>query len=187
MEPIAVIADPHYHDVDYRPGVGRFPGVAFRTLTDTAESTRVFNESFAALPALLDDIAARGIRLVALLGDLTDDGQASTMRAAVALLNRYRENHGLRFFATPGNHDLYAIHGRHQSKRFLNPDGRHTLVTSDPTAPQGASVSRIVDPEMYCGGYASALAAMAEFGFPPASCARRRPRRACCRGPAAPA
>ena len=123
MDPIAVIADPHYHDVDRRPGVGSGDGVAFRTLADTAESTRAFNESFAALPALLDDIAARGIRLVAVLGDLTDDGQAATMRSSVALLDRYRERHGLRFFATPGNHDLYAIHGRHQGKRFLDPDG----------------------------------------------------------------
>ena len=62
----------------------------------------MFNESFAALPALLDDIVARGIRLVAVLGDLTDDGQAATMRSSVALLDRYRERHGLRFFATPG-------------------------------------------------------------------------------------
>ena len=138
MEPIAVVADPHYHDVDYRPGGGRGPGVAFRTLADTAKSTRVFNESFAAFPALLDDIVARGIRIVVLLGDLTDDGQASTMRAAVALLDRYRARHGLRFFATPGNHDLYAIHGRHQGKRFLNRDGSHTFVTSDPAAAQGA-------------------------------------------------
>ena len=125
----------------------------------------MFNESFAALPALLDDIVARGIRLVAVLGDLTDDGQAATMRASVALLDRYRERHGLRFFATPGNHDLYAIHGRHQGKRFLDPDGGHTLVTSDPAAPAGASMARVVTPEMYCGGYAAALAAMADFGF----------------------
>jgi 3',5'-cyclic AMP phosphodiesterase CpdA len=165
MESIAVVADPHFHDIDYRQGAGRGPGVAFRTLADTAESTRVFNESFAALPALLDDIVARGIRIAVLLGDLTDDGQASTMRAAVALLDRYRRRHGLRIFATPGNHDLYAIHGRHQSKRFLNPDGGHTVVTSDPAAPQGASVARIVDAEMYCGGYSSALEAMADFGF----------------------
>jgi 3',5'-cyclic AMP phosphodiesterase CpdA len=165
MEPIAVIADPHYHDVDYRPGYGRGVGVAYRSLADTAASTRVFNESFVALPALLDDIVARGIRIVVLLGDLTDDGQASTMRAAVALLDGYRERHGLRFFATPGNHDLFAIHGRHQSKRFLNPDGSHTLVTSDPAAATGASAARLVDPEMYCGGYASALAALAKFGF----------------------
>ncbi len=125
----------------------------------------MFNESFAALPALLDDIVARGIRLVAVLGDLTDDGQAATMRSSVALLDRYRERHGLRFFATPGNHDLYAIHGRHQGKRFLDPDGSHTLVTSDPAAPAGASTARVVTPEMYCGGYAAALAAMADFGF----------------------
>ena len=156
-EPVAVIADPHYHDIR--------AGTAFRTLADTAESTRVFNESFAALPRLLDDIAARGIRLVALLGDLTDDGQAATTQAATALLHAYRERHGLRFFATPGNHDLFAIHGRHQSKRFLNPDGSHTLVTSDPAAPQGDSVAKLVDPGMYCGGYADALAAMADFGF----------------------
>ena len=165
MEPIAVVADPHYHDIDYRPGGGRGPGVAFRTLADTAESTRVFNESFAAFPALLDDIVARGIRIVVLLGDLTDDGQASTMRAAVALLDRYRARHGLRFFATPGNHDLYAIHGRHQGKRFLEADGSHTFVTSDPAAAQGAAGARIVDPDMYCGGYSSALTAMAELGF----------------------
>ena len=125
-----IVADPHYHDTK--------GGAAFRTLADTAESTRVFNESFAALPRLLDDIVARGIRLVAVLGDLTDDGQAATMRAATALLRRYRDRHGLRFFLTPGNHDLFAVHGRHQSKRFLDPDGSHRLVTSDPAADPGA-------------------------------------------------
>ena len=87
------------------------------------------------------------------------------MRASVALLGRYRARHGLRFFATPGNHDLYAIHGRHQRRRFLDPDGGHTLVTSDPAAAQGASAARVVSAEMYCGGYAAALGAMAELGF----------------------
>lgn len=164
-EAVAVIADPHYHDVDYRQGVGRRRGGAFRTLADTVDSTRVFNESHAALPALLDDIAARGIRLVAVLGDLSDDGQASTMRAATELLRYYEARHGLRFFATPGNHDLFAIHGRHQGKRFLDPDGGHALVTSDPRAEQGASAARIVSPEMYCGGYEAALGTMADFGF----------------------
>lgn len=165
MEPVAIIADPHYHDVHYRPGVGPGQGAAFRTLADTVESTRVFNESFAALPALLDDIVARGIRLVAVLGDLTDDGQAATTCAAVALLDRYRARHGLRFFACLGNHDLYAIHGRHQGKRFLDPDGGHTLVTSDAAAPIGTSAARVVSPEMYCGGYEAALTAMAGLGF----------------------
>ncbi|KQZ28389.1 hypothetical protein ASD50_19705 [Mesorhizobium sp. Root552] len=160
---LAVIADPHFHDVTFRPGSGSQPETAFRTLADTEESTRVFNESFAALPRLLDDIVARGIKIVVVAGDLTDDGQQSTTRAAVALLEDYSRRFGLRFFAALGNHDVYAIHGRHQSKRFLDPDGSHTLVTSDASLPCGASVS----PQMYCGGYASVLQAMAGFGFFP--------------------
>ncbi|MEO5325389.1 metallophosphoesterase [Mesorhizobium sp. CC13] len=162
---IAVIADPHFHDIDNRQGVGRGDRVAVRTLADTNASTRVFNESFHATRALLDDIVRRGISLVVVAGDLTDDGQASTMAAATALLADYSRRFGLRFVATPGNHDLYAIHGRHQSKRFLNADGSHTLVTSDPDMEQGGSAARIVSDEMYCGGYGTAIPAMGAYGF----------------------
>lgn len=162
---IAVIADPHFHDVDNRQGVGRGDRVAVRTLADTNASTRVFNESFHATRALLDDIVRRGISLVAIAGDLTDDGQQSTMAAATALLADYSRRFGLRFVATPGNHDLYAIHGRHQSKRFLNPDGSHTLVTSDADVGQDDSVDKIVSAEMYCGGYEQAIAALGALGF----------------------
>lgn len=162
---IAVIADPHFHDIDNRQGVGRGDRVAIRTLADTNASTRVFNESFHATRALLDDIVRRGISLVIVAGDLTDDGQQSTMAAATMLFADYSRRFGLRFVGTPGNHDLYAIHGRHQSKRFLNPDGSHTLVTSDPDMEQGNSVERVVSAEMYCGGYGSAIPAMGAFGF----------------------
>jgi 3',5'-cyclic AMP phosphodiesterase CpdA len=165
MPDVAVIADPHFHDITHRPGGGTGPSAAVRTLADTMISTRVFNEGHTAFRTVLDDIVARGIKLVIIAGDLTDDGQAHTMRAAADLLRAYATRHGVRFFVTPGNHDLYAIHGRHQSKRFLNPDGTHTLVTSDSDAPQGDSVARIVTDEMYCGGYEPALRAMAPFGF----------------------
>ncbi len=165
MERIAVISDPHFHDIDYRQGTGRSDRIAVRTLADTAASTRVFNESFQALRHLLDDIVRRGIRLVVVAGDLTDDGQQSTMATATALLADYSRRFGLQFFETPGNHDLYAIHGRHQSKRFLEPDGSNLLVTSDATASFAGSAGRIVSPEMYCGGYDSALTAMSGLGF----------------------
>jgi 3',5'-cyclic AMP phosphodiesterase CpdA len=162
---IAVIADPHFHDIAWRPeGWPDAPG-AVRTLADTIESTRVFNESYHALPAMLDDIVSRGIRLVVVAGDLSDDGQAHTIAAAAAVLRDYSARHGLRFFATPGNHDLFAIHGRHQSKRFLNAEGTHTLVTSDAGAPQNGSVAKVVTATMHCGGYDAALRAMAPFGF----------------------
>lgn len=159
---IAVIADPHFHDVVSWPGL---EGPAFRSFADSIASTRVFNESSPALKALLDDIVRHGISLVIIAGDLSDDGQRATMAKTAALLDDYTRRHGLRFLATPGNHDLYAIHGRHQSKRFLNADGSHVLVTSDAEMPQGDSVARLVTDDMYCGGYAQALADMASFGF----------------------
>jgi 3',5'-cyclic AMP phosphodiesterase CpdA len=159
---IAVIADPHFHDVASWPGLDR---PAFRSFADSIASTRVFNESGPALKALLDDIVRRGISLVIIAGDLSDDGQRVTMTRTRALFEDYTRRHGLRFLATPGNHDLYAIHGRHQSKRFLNADGSHVLVTSDAEVPQGDSVARLVTADMYCGGYAKALAYMAPFGF----------------------
>ncbi|WP_378947942.1 metallophosphoesterase family protein [Mesorhizobium sp. ANAO-SY3R2] len=162
---IAVIADPHFHDITNRQGGWSGEGAAIRTLADTAASTRVFNESFHATRALLDDIVRKGISLVVVAGDLTDDGQASTMAAATALLDDYSRRFGLRFVATPGNHDLYAIHGRHHSKRFLNADGSHTLVTSDASVGQDDSIERIVSAEMYCGGYDTAIAAMGAYGF----------------------
>lgn len=159
---IAVVADPHFHDVTYRPGGGG--GTAFRSLANTVESTRVFNESFAALPALLDDIVRRGIEIVILVGDLSDDGQFSTMTRTCDLLERYSSKHGLRFFATPGNHDLFAMHGRHQSKLFLNENGTQTFVTSDPAVAKSAAGAVLTD-EIYCGGYPQSLGLMAPFGF----------------------
>lgn len=159
---IAVIADPHFHDVASWPGL---EGPAFRSFADSIASTRVFNESGPALKALLDDIVRRGISLVIIAGDLSDDGQRATMAKTTALFDDYARRHGLRFLATPGNHDLYSIHGRHHGKRFLNGDGSHVLVTSDEDAPQGDSVARFVTADMYCGGYARALTDMASFGF----------------------
>lgn len=159
---IAVIADPHFHDVASWPGL---EGPAFRSFADSIASTRVFNESGPALRALLDDIVRRGIALVIIAGDLSDDGQRATMAKTATLLDDYSRRHGLRFLATPGNHDLYGIHGRHQSRRFLTSDGSHVLVTSDVDVPQGDSVARFVTADMYCSGYAKALADMASFGF----------------------
>lgn len=160
---IAVIADPHFHDITYRPGGGG--GSAFRSLADTCASTRVFNESFPALTALLDDIVRQDIRIVVVAGDLSDDGQMSTMATACRLLQRYSDEHGLRFFATPGNHDLYAMHGREHGKLFVNDDGSQTLVTSDRALAEEQPGDVVLTQEMHCAGYPQALAMMKEFGF----------------------
>ena len=165
LPPVAVVADAHYHDVegDYGFDGAEVDGrrLTVRSWADTRASTRVFNESALALTHALDEVVARGIRLVVLLGDYSDDGQRRTVASVTTLLAGYRERHGLRFFALPGNHDAYALHGRHQSKRFLRADGEAVLVTSDPAAEPGA----VVSPAMYCEGYPEALRPMASHGF----------------------
>ena len=98
MPAVAVIADAHFHDIE---GDYDFAGVCLngrrltvRSWADTAGSTRVFNESFAALPAALDRVSAMGIRHVVLLGDYTDDGQRETTESLARLLRRYRSRNG---------------------------------------------------------------------------------------------
>jgi len=161
---IAVIADPHFSDIYSYPGRST-NGMALRTFADTAASTRVFNESYHALVAVLDEVARDGLKTVVIVGDLTDDGEAATVRSAEALLADYTARHGIRFFMTPGNHDLYAIHGRHQGKRFLNKDGSSTLVTSDADEPMGSSIAKLMTAEMHCAGYREGLPPLAGLGF----------------------
>jgi len=161
MVRIAILADPHFHDVDFDPaGEGGGPH-ALRTLVDTTESTRIFNESGPAFRAALDDVVARGISLVVIAGDLTDDGQVFNWRAVKALLDEYRAK-GLRFYATPGNHDLFAMAGRHHDKRFLLADGSSRLVSSNRSS--GADA---ISADMYCPGYPQVMPMMADLGYVP--------------------
>ncbi|EIM26302.1 metallophosphoesterase family protein [Microvirga lotononidis] len=162
---IAIIADPHFHDTTFQPPGVREDFASVRTLADTVASTRVFNESGHTLRAVLDDVAARRIRLVVIVGDLLDDGQVFNRTAGMSLLREYTKRYGMRFFATPGNHDLFGLVGRHMGKRFLDADGAHVLVTSDKDHPCEGSVSRIVAQAAFCDGYASALPDMAELGY----------------------
>ena len=163
---LAVIADAHFHDIEGDYG---FPGVPAgdRRLTlyswaRTRESTRVFNESAGALAAALERIVARGIRHVVLLGDYTDDGQRRTTESLVRFLNRQEEEHGLRFYALPGNHDVFGPFGRHRSGDFLRADGSSVLVTSDGREPPPGAV---VTPDFRCEGMPSGLLPMARFGY----------------------
>ncbi len=182
---LAVIADPHLHavDADFGPGTGP----ALRPAADVVKSTRVFNETGPALRHALRDIAARGIRDVVLLGDLTDDGQVAALEALNHLLDQARRR-GLRFWAVPGNHDVYADTGRHRSRRIVNPAGGHDLLTSDPARRDPTAVRVLVSDRMRCLGVPAGLPAglgffgdaegrhwETPFGTNPAPAARRYP------------
>lgn len=159
---IAVIADPHVHDVAWRPAGAGLTG-AVRSWADTAASTRVFNESLPAFRAALDCAVAEGARLVIVPGDLTDDGQRHNIEVAVALIAEYERRHGLRVFMTPGNHDFWALKGRPQRKEFVGRDGSRVIVGSH-AAPNGAAIS---SPETAMLGAPEALTLMADLGFQP--------------------
>lgn len=166
---IAVVADAHFHDLhgDYGLQAGGEAGERFalRRLAETARSLRVFNESHAALLHTLDDIAARGIRDVVLLGDYTDDGQTASLAGLRRILERYAKKAGLRFYAVAGNHDIFGPDGRHRSKRFLNATGGYDVATSDPAFRDAGAGHVGVSRAMYCPGYPQGLSALPEVGF----------------------
>ncbi|UVC06987.1 metallophosphoesterase [Rhizobium sp. TH2] len=168
--PIAIIADAHFHDLEGDYGIASIQAagrkLAMRPFTQVSRSTRVFNESTAALRTALDDIAVRGIHDVVLLGDYSDDGQVTTLAGLRKLLDGYSARYGMRFYATPGNHDIFADHGRHRAKGFANASGGHDLVTSDPERGRGEDDdSVIVWSGMRCMGYPEGLLALPDIGF----------------------
>ena len=163
---IAIIADAHFHDLE---GDLEFPRIeidgeklAVRSWTDTRESTRVFNESAKALDEALAEIARRGIRHVVLLGDYTDDGQRQTTARLRTILDGHESTHGTRFYALPGNHDIFGPKGRHHTKQFLDRNDVRVLVTSDVGK---AAPGSHATPRMYCEGYPTGLAPVATHGY----------------------
>lgn len=156
----AIIADPHFHNLAGNYRCGRLPiaqlpdGMELRCLADTVLSTRLFNESGAALRAVLDDIAARGIRHVVVLGDYSDDGQDESVSGVTAIFRDYARRHGLRFFSTVGNHDLYGYSGRSLDRRFLMADGSSFLVSG---SPKGLPEEALFNPAMRCRAYDEGL------------------------------
>ena len=160
---LAVIADPHFHDAEWQPqgsGLKR----ACRSYQDTANSTRVFNESAPALRAALDRAVREDAKLVIIPGDLTDDGQRHNIEAALAMLRDYASRFGLRYFATPGNHDFYALEGRPQRKEFVGNDGARIILDSAPVAAGDDALSIA---EMATLGTEEALRLMPDLGFMP--------------------
>ncbi|MBD8894229.1 metallophosphoesterase family protein [Roseibium litorale] len=165
----AIISDAHFHDIEadygFEPLHAGGRQLSLRSWSDTRFSTRVFNESHTALQAALDDVKRLGIRHVVLLGDYSDDGQRITLTSLRSLLSQRAERDGIRFYALPGNHDIFGPEGRHQTKQFLDKDGQRTVVTSAPRAEAGAKADIADLSGHYCCGYPEGLLPMQDFGY----------------------
>lgn len=165
IPPVAVIADAHFHDpgCDYGGAGMVWQGQrrVWRPWADAAGGPRAVNEARAVLEAVLDDIAMRGIRHVVLLGDYVDDGQAEATARLAQLLQGRR---GMAFYALPGNHDVFAAHGKHVAGRFATSPRAAQLVTSDPVL-AGQEAGAVLTPAMRCAGQPAGLRPMEAFGY----------------------
>jgi 3',5'-cyclic AMP phosphodiesterase CpdA len=178
LHQIAFLADIHYHDVYATFGEGSFQGVkgpdgrnaTIRTMSAQLSSTRLFNENYFAFRAALDRIVARGIRLVVLAGDFSDDGQPVHIRGLKQVLDDYTMRYGLRFIITFGNHDPVKPFGQPHGKHdFLGEGGKQQPVISyEPNMPESwrndSTLPPYVSAEIRALGYEELLEYMGPFG-----------------------
>ncbi len=153
---IAVIADPHLQEVENNPHL-------VRTMVSELGSTRLYNENEIVLKATLDDIAKRNIKLVAIAGDVSDDGQWHNLRAVDSIFRVYEERYNMRFFIAPGNHDPTSPYGEHYTASvYLDEQGAPYTLSSDSTV-----VGARFIPEMYRVGYERLIETLSKQGYNP--------------------
>lgn len=163
----------HFSDADYKgiknPATGN--DVMVRTMAAQLHSTRIFNENYFALIAALDDIAARGIKLVAFPGDYTDDGQAVHVRGLQKILARYEAQYGIQFMITTGNHDpVRPFHQEAGKRDFLGAGGKNQPVFSKADLYQSnpeTDLPVVVTKDIAELGYQGILDILGNFGFTP--------------------
>lgn len=148
----------------FNPTSGKFATI--RTMKSQINSTRLFNENYFAFISALEDLKKRGIQLVVLPGDFTDDGQPMNVMALKKILDRYSSDSGMRFFLTTGNHDPVKPFGGVAGKSdFLGADGSDQAIAgSKDVFP--ATEAAISDQINYWG-YAEITRTLGDFGFFP--------------------
>lgn len=172
---IAFLSDVHFQDVygsfsdhDFKGIVNPKTGKAtiLRTMDAQLHSTRVFNENYFAFLKALDDIAAKGIKIVAMPGDFSDDGQTYNIRGLQRILRAYHEKYGINFYITTGNHDpvgpFYQDGGKDD---FLGSDGNALGIYSNKTLSKNKR--NIITKDIAESGYLEILNELKDFGFYP--------------------
>ena len=172
---IAFLSDVHFQDLygDFldnsfkgitNPKTGK--STILRTMDAQLHSTRIFNENYYALIAALDDIAARDIKIVAMPGDFSDDGQAYNLRGLRRILDRYHRKFGIRFYLTTGNHDPVGPFRQDAGKNdFLGNDGNPIGIYSKANLAETSPT--IITKDIAESGYLEILHELKDFGFYP--------------------
>lgn len=173
---VAFLADIHLQDVygDFQsnefkgvlnPKTGKYATI--RTMESQLNSTRLFNENYFALREALEDLREKGIKLVALPGDFTDDGQPMNVVALRKILDEYAAKYGMRFFITTGNHDPVSPFGGPDSKAdFLGKNGQKQAISSSPEIIKDKQ-STAISTQIRNWGYYEICRELKDFGFSP--------------------
>ncbi len=177
---IAFLADVHLSDIYGKFEACNYKGVLnpynqkyvnIRTMKSQLHSTRIFNENYFAFRAALDDIVKRNIKIVALPGDFSDDGQPYNIRGLKAILEAYSKAYGIQFFAINGNHDPVGPFAMDAGKvDFLGKDGKNQTVMSK----EGMYIPKflnensvVITPDIRKLGYEQIVVQLGNNGFQP--------------------
>ncbi|RXG11559.1 calcineurin-like phosphoesterase family protein [Leeuwenhoekiella aestuarii] len=176
---IAFLADVHLQDIFGDLSDSDFEGlslansnenVLIRTMESQLHSTRIFNENYFAFIAALEDIASRGIHLVALPGDYSDDGQPLHLRGLQKILEAYSKKYDLQFFITTGNHDPASPFIKESGKRdFLGKYGKPQPIFSKSGIYESAPYENpvVISADLAKMGYSGIIKYLGSFGFNP--------------------
>lgn len=172
---IAFLADVHFQDLHGDFSDNDFKGIInpktgkptiLRTMESQLHSTRIFNENYFAFIKALDDIVAKQIKIVAMPGDFSDDGQAYNLRGLHKILDYYKEQYGIKFYLTTGNHDPVGPFRKEGGKDdFLGEDGLPLGIYSDKNI--GKTTPNIITKDIAESGYLEILNELKDFGFYP--------------------
>lgn len=172
---IAFLSDVHFQDLYGRFSDHDFKGILnpktgkstiLRTMDSQLHSTRIFNENYFAFLKALDDIAAKGIKIVAMPGDFSDDGQAYNLRGLHAILEQYHRKYGINFYLTTGNHDPVGPFRNDGGKDdFLGQNGQLLGIYSKENI--GNSKDKVITKDIAESGYLEILNELKDFGFYP--------------------
>ncbi|UCS95802.1 metallophosphoesterase [Echinicola marina] len=172
---IAFLSDIHlqdvYADLDSKAFKGVFNPVTgkwatIRTMKSQLNSTRLFNENYFAFISALEDLREKGIKLVVLPGDFTDDGQPMNVLALKKILVHYTKDAGMRFFLTTGNHDpVKPFGGTAGKKDFLGTSGAEQAIAGKTEFYQSKQTA--ITEKINYWGYEDITGSLGEFGFYP--------------------
>ncbi|GJI95925.1 hypothetical protein RugamoR57_26430 [Duganella caerulea] len=174
---VAFMSDVHFENIYGDLKNPNFAGIptkdgknaTIRTMYAELTSTRLFNENYFAFRGALDDAYGKGLRLVALPGDISDDAQPINIDGIADILHEYQAK-GMRFFIAPGNHDPNEPFDNDEAGKndFLTRDGKEQKIYAT-----GAAACKAKDPAVVCTnqlmeqGYEKLLTKLADFGYMP--------------------